>query len=1273
MSKSRSSGKPSTQGPTQRRRSATPGSGGVPGSGIITVGGDPPPVGTGPGGGGTGTPDPGNGGTGDSVPRPAPTRRTHRKPTEIRRQESAAGKDKDIPLGRCLQGLKKLYENAWSNGRYYFAVAALGEGPIRSATPRADGKAIPLFSGSQTNPQATRYRSSNGAVNVWVYDGSQASGFQETASGLFGFDPDGFNMTASPEVIAAWEFQAFAVVRVEFVLGSQDTIPEFTFAMEGYRDLYDPLDGTRKYSENRALWIREVLTNTRWGLKAAATQIDDNTFLEARNDCAAAVFPAQPLAAGVAAVTATAGNPSGSFSYTYTRVNANGVETLESPASNTVSPAAKQVTLTIPVGDALTAKFRVYRSQTGPDATTRRRIGELIGNAGGVFTDNVSAGTWATGAKAKTVAPTGPGRYEGGGRLLSARALGRDWLNTLRASCAGVITVNNGRFQLQINKALPPGYVPRVYTEVHGGGGLAKPNVESRGSSWGRKRRHELPNEVEVKGVDWQNDYAPISVVKSRPSVLAGLELPRRATYEIDDAPDTAYCGRLATTLLNLFWDDAYFNLPVDRSGIATLPWDVISYTGQGLVNQLIRVRQVQTRGEGFWLRGTEYQAGSFSDQVLAEDAPVSAGSTGLSAALAVPENIAAASVVWQEELYQPATGGGAWATRGVITIAFPAATGTGIESVDVWLSVNGGTSRPWLRMTQTTQVTPPLFEVGTYTLTFYTVSTMQRRSSGVSKAVPVVGVTGIPPEPCELVMSSLLVSPVSLSFEAARVRSEVLWGAASWSAGAAVTGFTAANVNNGVLNVAAFTAPQSFNRLYANDTLPFPATPSSEIMTGFDKVVVLDATWSQKTLQIKSTTGAKRYWRLNFGDFDATRSVTLDAGTAKAFREVRVTYQTATPTVIGEVQFIEWGAVDPQVTHYLIYDTSVTPNLRVGQPIPAAALPTAANPLNIESLVSRVAPTFNVNGSVGISLRVAAVSASGSESTGFACGLFAVAGAAGVAADFIPQMSGNITCVNGANGIVTPPLGIGHAYVSGPSAAFSIAGVDDAQNGANGVTFPLTNDTTQTMTLLHDSGVAGGGTAAEGFYIPSGFPLLVPPRATVWVTRATLATGQRWYVHEVSMGPVGSTNAISYADDILGGAELATITAPAKGTSYNRTTTTSATFVTAASVSGRGVLQFLAVGSNAATGVTNIRLTVDGVVLVNDISFSGLTGGPINTALAAIVGGCGSIGSARDGTDFTLWPIPTGRIEFKTSLLIEFRRNTGTTSYIGWIYETFA
>ncbi|MDO8507528.1 MAG: hypothetical protein Q7S53_03090 [bacterium] len=101
-----------------------------------------------------------------------------------------------------------------------------------------------------------------------------------------------------------------------------------------------------------------------------------------------------------ATVTATAGNPNGTYQYAVTFVTADG-ETEAGTASTAVSPALKQVSLTnIPLGSSKVTARKIYRSSEGEHwagYTNKVRNAKLVttlaNNTATTYTDNVADGS----------------------------------------------------------------------------------------------------------------------------------------------------------------------------------------------------------------------------------------------------------------------------------------------------------------------------------------------------------------------------------------------------------------------------------------------------------------------------------------------------------------------------------------------------------------------------------------------------------------------------------------------------------------------------------------------------------------------------------------------------------------------------------------------------------------------------------------------------------------------------------------------------------------
>jgi hypothetical protein len=108
---------------------------------------------------------------------------------------------------------------------------------------------------------------------------------------------------------------------------------------------------------------------------------------------------------------------------------------------------------------------------------------------------------------------------------------------------------------------------------------------------------------------------------------------------------------------------------------------------------------------------------------------------------------------------------------------------------------------------------------------------------------------------------------------------------------------------------------------------------------------------------------------------------------------------------------------------------------------------------------------------------------------------------------------------------------------------------------------------------------------------------------------------------------------------------------------------TTSTTYVTILSITGKGALRFLSAGSS--TG--NIRVTIDGVVIYNGTSITNAAGTYFGQSLI------GSLVSTPDPSSAGRWnfdTVPGGDgFSFKSSLLIEAHGNTGSTIGVAYDY----
>jgi YVTN family beta-propeller protein len=542
---------------------------------------------------GTGTPPPST-----------PTQRTVRTPREIQLNLSAADQLRQVVLGKQRLGAQFIYLNSFNTVLYL--VTAHCEGPVQSITPIADGTPLRNVSGNL-------WTDNTGLLSVWTYDGSQVT--VDSLSGLTTFDPSWNEIHTG---------LAYSIIKLTFSTDLMNAIPTFSFDVQGYRSIFDPRTSTSSYTTNPALIVREVLTNTTWGLKVPTSAIDDAAFITAANDCDTTIFPVPPTSAPTVANAGAGSIVPGTYRWVYTFTNASGIETLPSPASGTLTfGVSSNVTVTVPVGGTGTTSRKVYRLI----GSTYYFVGSINNNTGTSFTDSTSnvAALSPGNPTAPTAAPQ-PQRYYVN-IALARDAAGDDWLNTLRAHCMGVITFDNGKYQLQIDKPLPGGYVPKKFSEAAFTDelGASRPsNVDPLSIQVQRKARTSLFNQVTINYLDQNRDFAPSSVTLERPSVTSGAEMPRLATYELHGVSDKNLATRLAIQYLNRAYDDLTLTFTASKDALSVLPLDVISFTGGGLSNQLFRVTGVKTKGEDFVINATEYQVASYSDVINADDSSVS-------------------------------------------------------------------------------------------------------------------------------------------------------------------------------------------------------------------------------------------------------------------------------------------------------------------------------------------------------------------------------------------------------------------------------------------------------------------------------------------------------------------------------------------------------------------------------------------------------------------------------------------------------------------------
>jgi YVTN family beta-propeller protein len=516
------------------------------------------------------------------------------QPNLISLNSSALGLLRRVTFGPAGNlGARWIYARG---GSTVYLVAALGRGPLKSITPKADGVAlVPPVTGNH-------WHSVNGLIDVWTYDGSQVS--LDAASGLVQADPSWDEVHTG---------EALAYIKIRYDATKQTTFPDFTFDVEGYRDCLDTRTGLRGYTENPILIAREMATNTTWGMRLdAAGHFDDIVASASAVLCDEKIFPSAP-AAPPTLVDLGTGVIAGQRTqqYVYTRVNVNDAETLPSPAGGiALGGGGHRVQVTCPVDPSgLTVKYNIYRRYTvNPFG--------FVGAAGadGIFTDNVADAVALAGARPPTVAPR-PERYRIG-ITCDRQASAEDWIDTILSHCLGTRTTDDGKLQLRILTKLPAGYVPKEFDVAT--------NVDPKSVTVSRKERSLLANQVTCNVTDAAHGWSyPTPVTRERPTVTAGTERPRPKVLELPGLLDKNTGGRVSTTEVNLDYNDLLVTFRTTREGMAVQPLDVIKFTGAGLAGQYLRVVTTRKQGEDRELFCIEYQDANFDDVVNAEDAPV--------------------------------------------------------------------------------------------------------------------------------------------------------------------------------------------------------------------------------------------------------------------------------------------------------------------------------------------------------------------------------------------------------------------------------------------------------------------------------------------------------------------------------------------------------------------------------------------------------------------------------------------------------------------------
>lgn len=639
---------------------------------------------------------------------PRPVRRGEPRsipePREIRVNESAQGKGIPVTLGKTEDGVRWTFLQTYANGLRLFAIANHGHGPIQAATPYLDGTAM-TWDGANN-----RWTANGGLALAWFFDGNQVA---LTGTGLLLSSYDA--AAAAEEIHTGY---AYTVFQFTYHEENNTTLPKISFIVEGFDEVYDPRTLGVGYSENFALFTRELLTNPDWGFGYDAADLDEQSFEDGADYCDEQVHPAKPTVA-ITAADGGAGALTGNYDWVWTAANTNGVETLPAPVSNILSITGKKAALTVPLGDSATVKRFIYRKVSG----AYYRTVTLNDNTTGSAEDNVTDATALTGAPVPTVAPLSTKRWYGGLTL---------WVNSSDADAAlrlickhfgGHVKLIAGKWTLLLDKALPGGYVPKEFS-------VAAETIDEASVQLWRKDRSELFNEVRLWFSDANNRYEKAEILKQRATVIAGTESPRTLDVQMFAYHDSGVAGRMATELLNRAWDDLGIEFDSDPTGLEVLPNDVIAVTAAGLSSQRFRVDRVETQDGRPKITGFEYQAASYSGVIQEADSPVVWGGIPVADAYADPPPVTGLTVAENDP--------------GVITLEWTAPDFGLLAGYHITMSIDAGPTID-LGMFYSTHAEIPITTFGNYSFSVYVVSTTGRQSVATTDTIDNVPTAAVP------------------------------------------------------------------------------------------------------------------------------------------------------------------------------------------------------------------------------------------------------------------------------------------------------------------------------------------------------------------------------------------------------------------------------------------------------------------------------------------------------------------------------------------------
>jgi hypothetical protein len=792
-------------------------------------------------------------------------------------------------------------------------------------------------------------------------------------------------------------------------------------------------------------------------------------------------------------------------------------------------------------------------------------------------------------------------------------------------------------------------------------------------------------NKITVWYTDVANNWQLVPMSLATAAVDAGTEEPIEEEYRLPHLHDPAQVKSLLTYLLNSRQFDAKVRERWLAATASRQLGDIVtrSVESRGLTIPMRLVRRTKNADNTFEVELFEHNDAKYAEYVIA-DAP-KIQSTFPDPATPPPD-IDPGSISWAEEQYLTASG--EWLPKGTLTFTLPPSFPF-LQTVEAWVSINGGPQRHWFDSASSPAMTPALYETGTYALTLKTRHRVtQEVSTGTTVAVTVQGVTGAAPEVTEVGGST-----DNRYWSAPQTRSITRYGAAYWTH-SGLTTFTAAAINDGILTTTCATTPsgsswlrfdaglgqtKAFRELTYYHTGSLSSTPLLEYSND-------GTTWTAVSQQAaRNTTDA--------GSGVTCRTLAWQSAGARRFW--RVTFSGI--STFTEFHLAEYLGEFAQVREFRVYDMRGGVR-KLFTTIPRAALPTSATPLSIAAIMTSISSDWNVEGSRMSDVLITVVNASGTESVGVRSGFADAFSSTGAQSPYIPQTLSEITLTSGLNLSVVLPLGPGLARVVGPTAPFTIGGI---QSEPGGVMAILANTTAYPMTLYHEHASA---TASYRLTLPGAHNVDVPPGAIALLGYDS--TVQRWrLVTPTDAAPIASpaftgtptaptpptadndtsvatTAFVRSAISTYGGAvEGVTALSPTnygsgstpgfwqgsntpRGPSLNTAVVTNTT-TTVASITGKGRLRFLSLGRSAGGAVT-LTLTIDGVNVINAGTFS--VQGAVGTYLNIPV--VGSVNMSVSGTDtYLLAALDEEGLAFESSLGITVTV-ASATAYVAHAYK---